>query len=460
MAQRLDRGIALQKPTKLSNGWMRIDGRITRTGVFTYRLPDGKLRRELRLPEEVFKADTMQSFALVPVTDEHPPAFLDATNTKEYARGSVAGTLRQDGQFVAGEMLVTDADLIAKLEGGKAREISCGYTCDLEESPGELNGERYDAIQRNIRGNHVAIVERGRAGPEARVRMDAAVCTEDGDPDQPRDESGKWSSTGGGGGSSKPSVSLKSPSLKTGKTFGQKMAAKASARAKETEKEISDLKRVLNEAERDGEDRIFDPRSGNALKVHEAYALLEQKEASLQRDRETVAKETKASSGKSETHEQAVARLTGEHAHWNAVARMASTPEERAQGEREQARVKKEISKLYEKPEPAASKPAPRAVPKPAGLRSPLTPRDVMERTSRELVSHEEETAATFQRLRQLEKFGTGKPEHDANEIRALKSKLNDQELYGKTLRDRLQTAARQVSGRAAMNPRMPGSDS
>lgn len=240
MAQRLDRGIALQKPTKLSNGWMRIDGRITRTGVFTYRLPDGKLRRELRLPEEVFKADTMQSFALVPVTDEHPPAFLDATNTKEYARGSVAGTLRQDGQFVAGEMLVTDADLIAKLEGGKAREISCGYTCDLEESPGELNGERYDAIQRNIRGNHVAIVERGRAGPEARVRMDAAVCTEDGDPDQPRDESGKWSSTGGGGGgSSKPSVSLKSPSLKTGKTFGQKMAAKASARAKETEKEIS-----------------------------------------------------------------------------------------------------------------------------------------------------------------------------------------------------------------------------
>lgn len=405
MAQRLDRGIALQKPTKLSNGWLRIDGRITRTGVFTYRLPDGKLRRELRLPEEVFKADTMQSFALVPVTDEHPPAFLDATNTKEYARGSVAGTLRQDGQFVAGEMLVTDADLIAKLEGGKAREISCGYTCDLEESPGELNGERYDAIQRNIRGNHVAIVERGRAGPEARVRMDAAVCTEDGDPDQPRDESGKWSSTGGGGGSSKPSVSLKSPSLKTGKTFGQKMAAKASARAAE-------------------------------------------------------AKEEPRASAKSETHEQAVARLTGEHAHWNAVARLASTPEERAQGEREQARVKKEISKLYEKPEPAASKPAPRAAPKSVGLRSPLTPRDVMERTSRELVSHEEETAATFKRLRQLEKFGTGKPEHDANEIRALKSKLNDQELYGKTLRDRLQTAARQVSGRAAMNPRMPGSDS
>lgn len=222
MAQRLDRGIALQKPTKLENGWMRIDGRITRTGIFTYRLPDGKLRRELRLPEEVFKTDAMQSFSLVPVTDEHPPAFLDATNTKEFARGSVAGTLRQDGQFIAGEMLVTDADLIAKLEKGKAREISCGYTCDLEESPGELNGERYDAIQRNIRGNHVAIVERGRAGPEARVRMDAAVCTEDGDDDQPRDESGRWSSTGAASG--KSSVSLQSPSLMSGPTAAAKVA--------------------------------------------------------------------------------------------------------------------------------------------------------------------------------------------------------------------------------------------
>jgi len=175
---RLDRGEVLRKPTKLANGWLRLDGRLTRTGVFTYRLPDGSMRRELRLADEVFRDDTLQSFALVPVTDEHPPAFLDASNTKEFARGAVAGALRRDGNFVAGEMLVTDAELIAKLEGGKAREISCGYTCDLEESAGEFDGERYDAIQRNIRGNHVAIVERGRAGPEARVRMDAAVEVE------------------------------------------------------------------------------------------------------------------------------------------------------------------------------------------------------------------------------------------------------------------------------------------
>jgi len=172
--QRIDRG-ELQKPSKLANGWLRVDGKLTRTGVFAYRLGDGKVRRELRLPEEVFHADALESFGLVPVTDEHPPAFLDAANTKEFARGAVAAGPRQSGRFVVGELLVTDAALIEKLESGTARELSCGYNCDLEEEAGvSEDGEHYDAIQRNIRGNHVAVVQKGRAGPEARVRMDGA----------------------------------------------------------------------------------------------------------------------------------------------------------------------------------------------------------------------------------------------------------------------------------------------
>jgi hypothetical protein len=67
------------------------------------------------------------------------------------------------------------------VETGKRQELSCGYTCDLDPTPGEYQGERYDAIQRNIRGNHVALVTRGRAGPTARIRLDAegAVMKED-----------------------------------------------------------------------------------------------------------------------------------------------------------------------------------------------------------------------------------------------------------------------------------------
>jgi hypothetical protein len=162
----------LRKPNKTQEGWLRVDGRLTRTGVFVYRNLDGSERRELRLPEEVFKTDVMESFGLVPLTLDHPDTgYLDATNTSKYAKGAVSGVHR-DGHFVAGSMLVTDAEAVRAIESGAKRELSCGYFCDLEKEPGVYQGQRYDAIQRNIRGNHVALVSHGRAGPEARVRMD------------------------------------------------------------------------------------------------------------------------------------------------------------------------------------------------------------------------------------------------------------------------------------------------
>jgi len=172
MAHRIDRG-ELRKPTKLPNGWLRVDGLLTRTGVFTYTMPDGSKRRELRLPEEVFDPEALASFGLVPLTDAHPPTYLNADNAREYTAGAVSPPVRE-GDFVRASILVTDATVIAKLEGNVARELSCGYSCELDEKPGVTSdGQRYDSIQRKIRGNHVAVVERGRAGPEARVRMDA-----------------------------------------------------------------------------------------------------------------------------------------------------------------------------------------------------------------------------------------------------------------------------------------------
>jgi hypothetical protein len=175
--RRIDAG-GLSKPVKQANGWLRVDGYLTRTGVFAYGMPDGTVRREYRPPDEVFKADTLASFELVPVTDAHPPEFLTADNTTKYQRGAVSAP-KVDGDKVRGTLLVTDAALVAKLEGNEARQVSCGYLCDLEDAQGvTAEGLRYDAIQRNIRGNHVAIVPIGRAGPEVRVRMDAAEALE------------------------------------------------------------------------------------------------------------------------------------------------------------------------------------------------------------------------------------------------------------------------------------------
>jgi len=168
---RLDSG-TLRKPTKLKNGWLRADGYLARTGVQTYRFPDGSVRRELRKPEEVFSKDALDSFRSLPITDDHPTVMLDAKNTRQFQRGHNSDNVRQDGNFVRSELMVTDAELIEKMDNGK-KQISCGYVCELDFTPGEWQGEKYDAVQFNIRGNHVAIVDVGRAGPQASVRMDA-----------------------------------------------------------------------------------------------------------------------------------------------------------------------------------------------------------------------------------------------------------------------------------------------
>lgn len=162
----------LRSPERTPHGYVRVDALPTRVGIFSYCNPDGSMRRELRLPEEVFHQDALKSFSLLPVTDDHPPVMLDAGNTKDFQRGHLGDDVRRDGDFVRASMLVTDADLIAKMEAGK-HQLSCGYECELEMKAGTWNGQKYDAIQRNIRGNHVAVVEQGRAGAACSARMDS-----------------------------------------------------------------------------------------------------------------------------------------------------------------------------------------------------------------------------------------------------------------------------------------------
>ena len=63
---RLDRG-TLAPPRRRDNGWLEVEGRLARVGIQEYDGPDGKVRRELRLPEEVFRPATMASFRLVKI---------------------------------------------------------------------------------------------------------------------------------------------------------------------------------------------------------------------------------------------------------------------------------------------------------------------------------------------------------------------------------------------------------
>ena len=159
-------------------GYLRVWCRAARTGTQLYRRADGSQVREYRPPEEVSNPDSLTTFGMKPATWGHPPVLLDAANTKQYQVGYSGSQVRYNDGFVEVALVVTDQDAIEKIKRKDATEVSAGYKVDFDPTPGLTpEGEEYAGVQRNIRVNHIAIVPRGRAGPEVRLlmdRMDAA----------------------------------------------------------------------------------------------------------------------------------------------------------------------------------------------------------------------------------------------------------------------------------------------
>jgi hypothetical protein len=155
-------------------GGIRLPATLTRTGVFEYRRADGSVSRELRHPDDVFHADAIESFANAPLTVGHVPA-VNPDNWGAVAVGHVVGTPKRDGTFLAAECSINRRDAIQQVEGGKLKELSCGYEVELDPTSGEYEGQKYDAIQRKIQGNHVALLPEGwgRAGPDVKLRTDS-----------------------------------------------------------------------------------------------------------------------------------------------------------------------------------------------------------------------------------------------------------------------------------------------
>lgn len=165
------------KRTYTDEGFLIVPATISRTGMQVYTaLEMGLTDRNptdlvqiYRPEDEVFSEKSLSSFANKPVTDNHPPKLVDSKNAKEFSVGHAGPDVVRDGDFVTTILHITDADAISNIESGKV-ELSNGYTSDIDWTPGVTqDGETYDAIQRNIKGNHIAIVERGRAGASCRV---------------------------------------------------------------------------------------------------------------------------------------------------------------------------------------------------------------------------------------------------------------------------------------------------
>ena len=172
--ERLDFG-SISKVERTPQGGLRVRANLTRVGVFKYTRADGSIVRELRHPDEVFKDDSLETLAGAPVTDLHPARKVNPSNWRELTVGHVSETVNHDAKFVTSKLMIQDADMIGKIERRDSKELSCGYTCRLDNTPGEFDGEKYDAIQRNIRYNHVALGPEnwGRAGNEVALRLDA-----------------------------------------------------------------------------------------------------------------------------------------------------------------------------------------------------------------------------------------------------------------------------------------------
>lgn len=170
---------------KTAEGFYTGVARVTRTGVFTYRNADGTLRRELRHPDEVFSLDSLNSLKMIPITNLHPAdKLVTAETAKALSIGFTGETVVPDGKYVDIPIKITSADGIAAIETGR-QELSCGYEVELDETPGSYDGAEYDVSQRGIKYNHIAIVDRGRAGVNVRLNMDEgdAVKIDDEDPE-------------------------------------------------------------------------------------------------------------------------------------------------------------------------------------------------------------------------------------------------------------------------------------
>jgi len=105
---------------------------------------------------------TIASFEGMPVTQDHPDDPVSAENWREHAIGHAQNVRRGTGdqsELLLADLVITDAKAVRELQGDDLPEVSAGYDAEyVQVSPGR-------AEQRQIVGNHIALVRRGRCGP-------------------------------------------------------------------------------------------------------------------------------------------------------------------------------------------------------------------------------------------------------------------------------------------------------
>ena len=174
------------------NSWPEIKNNpLSRVGVFPYlgkqiskKLDPNKIYMVYRPEEELSNPECIESFKLLPWIDLHPKKLLgpESAGRMPAEQKGVEGVIGEDvyfeGDTLYGNLKCFSESLQDNIDSGEKKELSIGYACKYDLTPGTWNGKYYDAIQRNLRGNHVASVPKGRMGPEISV-LDSMVFTFD-----------------------------------------------------------------------------------------------------------------------------------------------------------------------------------------------------------------------------------------------------------------------------------------
>ena len=171
---------AMDKREYDTNGWFEVkDNPLSKKGIFQYSgrsispecEPD-RIYNVYRPAEELATEECINSFKLLPWIDNHVMlGSEDEGLTPAEAKG-IQGVIGEDvyfdGEYLKGNIKVFSEAMSNLIANGK-KELSCGYRCRYEYAPGIYNGEAYDYVQREIRGNHLALVEQGRMGSDVAV---------------------------------------------------------------------------------------------------------------------------------------------------------------------------------------------------------------------------------------------------------------------------------------------------
>jgi hypothetical protein len=156
-----------------SDGYLVSEPRVARSGIQIYKgtevgKPEMEQVRVFRPEDVVFDRKSMQTFAHRPITIGHS-GMVNANNWGDLAVGTTGGDVVRDGEYLRVSMMIADAEAIELIKD-QHKELSVGYLADLEWKEGKTpSGELYDAVQSNIRANHVAVVARARGGSKLRL---------------------------------------------------------------------------------------------------------------------------------------------------------------------------------------------------------------------------------------------------------------------------------------------------